>query len=206
MRTTNYRILVNKDSVDAECDSPFRSKAARRFFGSLLLALGLFMFYFAGIRQGRNPGTWATLAESRPSSPGFALNIYGAVLVLIIVIAFLATGIRYLLKFGERLQCDRNTLIWSKIPWVSFANRWVTRSIPVNVIVRASYGIVYKSKGVYGILIEDNCNVWKLFWGIEAPEANRILHGLKQLGVNVHHDSEMRDSIRETLRDRRAEL
>jgi hypothetical protein len=45
-----------------------------------------------------------------------------------------------------------------------------------------------------------------MFWQIEPPEANRILRGLEALGVNVHHDPEMRASVRESLRDRRAQL
>jgi hypothetical protein len=91
---------------------------------------------------------------------------------------------------------------------VSFGNRRVTRTIPVIEIVHASYAIVYKGvkEHYFGILLETYGKPWKLFWGIEAPEANRILRGLSGLGVNVLHDPEMREVIRETLLDRRTQL
>ena len=205
MRASNYRIQITADSVDVECDTPFRSKASQHSFGVLAIAGSLFMLY-SGIGDGRSPGVWVILANSRPGSPDFIFNAFGAVFVLVVAVVFFAFGVRYCLPFGERLHCDRSTLTWSKIPWISFGNHWVERSTPLSEILQASYALVYKSKGVYGILLEVEGKPWKLFWGIETPEANRILRGLKGLGVNVHHDPEMRESIRETLRDRRAQL
>ena len=180
--------------------------ASPPLIGGFFVLAALVMLYFSWFGRGRNPGIWATLAGSRPGSAGFVFSAIDAVLVLALVVFILLVGIRYFLPFGERLHCDRSALTWSKIPWVSLGDRWVTQSIPVNGIILASYGIAYKSKGIYGILLDTEGKPWKLFWGIETPEANRILLGLKELGVNVHHDPEMRESIRETLRDRRAEL
>ena len=205
MQTSNYRIKVTEDSVDVECDTPFRSRTSQHSFGVLAVACSL-LFFFSGIGHGRSPGVWVILANSRPGSPDFMFNAFGAVFVLVVVVVIFAFGVRYCLPFGERLHCDRSTLTWSKIPWVSFGNHWVQRSIPVSEIFRASYAIVYKSKGVYGILLETYGESWKMFWGIETPEANRVLRGLKELGVNIHQDPAMRESIRETLRDRRAQL
>ena len=205
MLTSNYRIQVTADSVDVECDTPFRSRTSQHLFGVLAIAGSLLMLY-SGIGHGRNPGVWVILADSRPGSLGFIFNAFGAVVVLVAVVVFFAFGVRYCLPFGERLHCDRSTLTWSKIPWVSLGNHWAKRSIPLSEISQASYAIVYRAQGVYGILFEMDGEPWKLFWGIETPEANRILCGLKGLGVNVKHDPEMRESIRETLRDRRAQL
>jgi hypothetical protein len=207
MRASNYRIQVTSDSVDVECDDSFQStRTSRFFFGGVAVGCALFLLYGSCFGHGQNPNIWVMLADSRPGSTGFAFNVIDAVLIVVLVVFFLLVGIRYFLPFGERLHCDRSTLTWSKIPWVSFGNRWVTRSLPLSEILRASYGIVYKSKGIYGILLEAEGKPWKLFWGIETPEANRILLGLKGLGVNVHHDPEMRESIRETLRDLRSQL
>jgi hypothetical protein len=207
MRASNYRIQVAADSVEVECDDPYQSTRTSRFlFGGLNIACALFLLYGSCFAHGRNPSLWMMLADSRPGSPGFAFHVIDAVFVVLLVLLFLLVGIRYFLPFGERLRCDRSTLTWSKIPWMSLGNRWVTHSIPLPEAVRASYGIVYKSKGVYGIVLDTYDEAWKLFWGIESPEANRILRGLKGLGVNVLHDPEMRESIRETLRDRRAQL
>jgi hypothetical protein len=205
MRTSNYRIQVTSDSIDVECDVPLRSsrfqkpQPSPRLIGGFFVLFASVMLYFLCIGQGRNPGIWKMAVDSRQGSADFVVGLALGVFLL-------AVGVRHFLPFGERLHCDRSTLTWSKIPWVSFGNRWVTRSIPVTEIVRASYAIVYKSEGYYGILLETYSKPWKLFWGIESPEANRILRGLKGLGVNILHDPEMRESIRETLRDRRAQL
>jgi hypothetical protein len=205
MSASNYKIRATADSIDVERDGPFQSRKSGLFFGVYAILSALAMLYFSFFGSGHKPGIWVMLADLRPGLPRFTEYTFLAAFTLVICGLFLATGIRHLLPFGERMHCDRSTLIWSKIPWVSFGNRWVTRSIPVSEIT-ASYAIVYKSKGVYGILLESQDMPWKLFWGIETPEANRILRGLKGLGVNVHRDSEMRESIREALRDRRAQL
>jgi hypothetical protein len=203
---SNYHIRVTADSVDVECDGPFPARAGRISFASLMLACATFLLYGSLVGLGRQPAIWATLANSRSGSTDFFVNLCFAVFTVAIVIFFFASGIRYFLPFGERLHCDRSTLTWSKIPWISLGNRWVTRSISLSEISRASYSIVYRSKGVYGILLETSGKPWKMFWQLESPEANRILRGLKALGVNVCRDPEMRESIRETLRDRRAQL
>jgi len=206
MPTNNYRIRVSADSVDVECDTPFRSRTAQYSWGGYAIACSLFMLYFAGFGHERDSSYLRILAHSRLGSTEFSSSVFGAAFILVTVITILGFGVRYFLPFGERLHCDRDTLTWSKIAWLSFGNHWVTKSTPLPEIFRASYTIVYKSKGVYGIVLETYGESWKMFWNIEAPEANRILRGLKGLGVNIHHDPEMRESIRETLRDRRAQL
>jgi hypothetical protein len=214
MRTSDYRIQVTADSVDVECDVPLRSsrfpkpQPSPHSIGSFFVLFASVMLYFLCFGHGRNSSIWKTIVGSRPGSADFVFNVIFAAFALVLSVFILAVGIRYLLPFCERLHCDRTTLTWSKIPWVSFGNRRVTRSIPVAEIVRASYSIVFKGRRehYYGILLETDGKPWKMFWGIESPEANRILRGLKGLGVNIQDDPEMRESIRETLRDRRAEL
>jgi hypothetical protein len=202
MQTSNYRIQVSAESIVVESDGPFRSRTSRIFFGGLLILCSVYPLIPWNFAHRRIPTLWEMLADSKPGSADFVFGVFASVFL---AIAFL-TGIRHLLPFGERLLCDRTMLTCSKIPWISFGNRWVTRSVPIAEIFRASYGIVYESKGVYGILIETWGETWKLFWSIDSPEANRILRGLQGLGVNVHHDPEMRLMIRETLRDRRSQL
>jgi hypothetical protein len=207
MRKSNYQIQVSADSVDVECDDSYQStKTSRFFFGGITIGCALFMLYGSCFSRGRNPNIWVMVADSRPGTADFIINLIFAVFVVVLIVFFLLLGIRYFLPFGERLHCDRFTLTWTKIPWVSFGNRWVTRSIPITEVIRASFTIVYKSKGIYGVLLETYGKPWKMFWGIESPEANRILRGLSGLGINVLHDPEMREAIRETLRDRRAQL
>jgi hypothetical protein len=212
MRTSNYRIQVTADSVDVECDVPLRSsrfpkpQPSPHSIGGFFVLFASVMLYFLCFGHGRNPSIWKIVVDSRPGSADFVSNLIPSVLPLALGVFLFAVGVRHFLPFCEQLHCDRSKLTWSKIPWVSFGNRWVTRSIPVGEIVSASYAVVYKSEGYYGIVLETYGKPWKLFWGIETPEANRILRGLKGLGVNVHHDPEMRESIRETLRDRRAQL
>ena len=214
MRKSNYQILVTADSVDVECDVPLRSskfpnpQPSPHSVGAFFVLSALVMLYFSCFGHGRNPSIWKMAINSRPGSAEFASNVIPFALLLVLNVFLFAVGIRYLLPFCERLHCDRSTLNWSRIPWVSFGNRRVTRSIPVIEIVHASYSIVYKGRHehYYGILLDTDGKPWKLFWGIESPEANRILLGLKGLGINVLHDPEMREIIQETLRDRRAEL
>jgi hypothetical protein len=209
MRTSNYRIQVTADSLDVECRVPlvssrFPSSTKPAVVGGFFIFSGLGLLYLSCFVSGRNPSLLVVIANSRPGSADFVI----AILALTMEVFLLAVGIRYFLPFCERLHCDGSTLTWSKIPWVCFGNRRVTRSVPVSEIVRVSYAIVHGnvSGSYYGILLEPFGSSWKMFWGIESPEANRILIGLKALGINVHHDPEMRESIREKLRDRRAEL
>lgn len=207
MRTSKYRIQVTTNSVDVECRVPlvssrFPSSTKAAAVGCFFIFSALGLLFLSCFDSGKNPSLLVMISDSRPGSADFV----EAILVLALDAFLLAVGIRYLLPFCERLHCDRSTLTWSRIPWVSFGNRWVTRSIPFSEVVGASYAIVPQSKGVYGIVLETYDQNWKMFWGIESPEAHRILRGLEALGVNVHHDPEMRESIRETLRDRRADL
>jgi hypothetical protein len=202
MPAGTYEIHAKADSLDV-C---WRGPASYRVFGGVMVTVCLAEIYLASFGRGRSPGVWATLLRSSPGTAGFISNAFESGLILIFTAFFLALGIRHLLPFRETLHCDRTALTWSRIPWLSLGNRWVTRSTPLPEICGAHYGIVYKSKNVHGVVLETYGDNWKLFWGIEPPEANRILHGLKALGVNVHHDPEMRESIRETLRDRRAQL
>jgi len=184
MPARKCEIRVTADSVDVE-SGLFGTKLGRFSFGTLLVAGSSWLAY-------------PTLLRTGGSGDRVPLGIS-----LVISIAFLLLGIRYFLPFGERLHCDRTRLTWSRVRW---GIRWITRSVPFSEVVGASYAIVYESKSVHGLVLETYDENWKTFWGIEAPEANRILTGLKKLGVNVHHDPEMRHSIRETLRDRRAQL
>jgi hypothetical protein len=199
-------VRVAAEFVDVETEGLFGTPASRRWLGCFLIALSICCVYFAVFRHGRGPNIQDLLAELRPGKRGFVINLVALAYCSLIEVFILAYGVRYLLPFGERLHADRSNLTWSRISWLSFGNRWVTRSVPVTEVVRASYAIVYKSKGIHGILIETYGEPWKSFWGIEAPEANRILRALKGLGVNIQRDPEMRESIRETLRDRRAQL
>ncbi len=212
MRTSEYKIQVTADSVDVECDVPLRSSKFPRpqpsphLIGGIFVLFASFMLYSLCFGHGRDPNIWRIVVDSRPGSADFVSNLVSVFLPLVLGVFLLAVGIRHFLPFCERLHCDRSTLTWSKIPWVSFGYRRVTRSVPVAEVVRASYAIVYKSEGYYGIVLDTYDESWKLFWGIESPEANHILRGLSGLGINALHDPEMRVAIRETLRDRRAQL
>lgn len=199
-------IQIAAESVDVVTDGLFGTRTSRLWFGWFMIALLVCSVYLAVFHPGRGPAVLDTLAETRPGRPHFVSNLIVLAYFSLFELFLLAVGIRHLLPFGEHLHANRSDLTWSRIPWLSFGNRWVTKSTPLPEISRASYTIVYKSKGTYGILLETYGESWKMFWGIEAPEANRILRGLNALGVNVHHDPEMRESIRETLRDRRAQL
>lgn len=202
MPVGSYRIHSDTDALDVQ----WRGPAKFRVFGGFVVAISMAEIYFAIFGHGRDRGPWADLLSSDPGSPRFGSIAFESAVLLLFVLFFLATGVRYLLPFSETLHCDCSTVTWSRIPWLSFGNRWITRSTPFAEIVGASYAVVYKSKDIHGIVLETYDNSWKMFWQIESPEANRILHGLKKLGVNVEHDSEMRASIRETMRDRRAQL
>jgi hypothetical protein len=175
---------------------------------AIFIAAGLFVLYGSWVNPRANPNLRILLSDLRPGSADFFSTVGLGVFALALVIVLLGWGVRCFLPFGERLHCDRSLLTWSKIPWIGFGNRWVTRTVPPSEISHAHYGLAYRKRGgdLYGVLLEVGGKRWKLFAGIDSPEANRILNGLKGLGVNVPHDPGMRESIRETLRDRRAQL
>ena len=207
MRARKCEVRIKADSVDVDSDELFGTKTSRLCFGTLLVALSGWLAYSVFFAQDRTRARgWNEVTRPHAGLPHSHLDLTGLVICLTISIFFLILGIRYLLPFGERLHCDHSTLTWSRIPWISFGNRWITRTVPFTEVVGASYAIVYQQKNVHGIVLETFDENWKMFWGIEPPEANRILNGLKKLGVNVHHDPEMRSQIRESLKDRRADL
>ena len=199
-------IHVTANSVNVVTEGLYGTRTSRLWFGCFMIVFLIFQVYVQISHHGRGQTFMDLLAETRPGSRDFGINLIGLVFASLIELFLLAPAIRYLFPFGERLHVDRTTVIWSRISWLSFGNRWVTHTSPLSEIFRASYAIVYKSKNVHGLLLETYGESWKTFWGIESPEANRILRGLKGLGVNVQHDPEMREEIRESLRDRKAEL
>jgi hypothetical protein len=131
----------------------------------------------------------------------FHLGFVAFILVLVI---------RTLFPSGEKLHCDHSKLVISRIPWINFRGQWITRVFSISQVSQFEYGVLQRGGGrspaVYGILFLDGDKPQKALSRIEPPEASHLLRGLKRLGVDVLHDSDMLAKIKETLGDRREEI
>jgi hypothetical protein len=84
-------------------------------------------------------------------------------------------------------HCDHSTFTISKIAFWSFGNRWKVQSVLPSDISRAWYGVVQRGRGgrAHGIRTDVRGKSRKVFAGIVASEAKRILQGLNRMGVHV---------------------
>ncbi|MFZ1086864.1 MAG: hypothetical protein WAN35_18015 [Terracidiphilus sp.] len=208
MRLQGYEINITANSVDVKRDNSTRSNKAVVLPGSFAMLFPVYCILWS---------TWIMLKTDRWGYPGwqqltnnskdysFLFHfsfLFPVVLFTGFSIYCLLFGLRCWFPMGEKLHCDRSTFIVSKIPWINFRGEWKTRSFHLYDVSQIQFIV---GRGIC-FVVDDKKEY--LFPGIDFPEANRILRGLKKLGIGVYHDPETNtlEAIQETLRDRRSDI
>jgi hypothetical protein len=148
-----------------------------------------------------NPSMWQDLAKASLGSMSF----WWPIVFLAIFIALLGWwGIRYARAAwasDETFHCDREAITISRIPWLDFSNRkWRTNKYPLSEVSAIRFAVIASAKGAqyWGLRFKANGRKWALP-GLEAPEAETILAGLRALGADAPDDPSLEKRIQETL-------
>lgn len=209
MRWKDWHISVQVDSVHVESSYRPAFRRSRTLACAALFALSIWLVA-STFRPDRYGYTlWRYLENYPKSSRVFTDHLVPLIFLAIEVGFFVLCALRMFFPSGETLHCDRHTLVVSRIPLTSFRGKWKTRTFPVSEISELHYGVVQsggRGHSSYGILFCVCGMEEKMLAGLEPPEAHRILKAMSGLGANVSKDGDMRYLVRESLRDRRAEL
>jgi hypothetical protein len=198
MEQNNFKIEVTDDVVDVAWDDD-TSTVLRIVMCVFLCGMASALAYGVTFERGKKPSLLEDILHNPAlfeEHPGLLyMNVVCIVLCLIISGYSFISGIRILFPFGDRLHCDHSTFAISKIAFWSFGNRWKMQSVSPSEISDAWYGVVQRGRGgrVYGIRADVRGKLWKVFAGIDASEAKRILQGLNRMGVHVLLNKEMID-------------
>jgi hypothetical protein len=190
MEQSNCKIEITDDVVDVAWDDG-RSTVPRIGTCVFLCGMASALAYGSMFQHGKKSGLLVfilnhpALLKEHPEL--LYLNIVAIVLVLACSVSIFIVGIRSLFPFGSHLNCNRSTFTISKIAFWSLGNRWKVQSAPPSEISQARYGVVQHGRrfDVYGIRADVCGKSWKVFAGIDASEAKRILQGLSRMGVHV---------------------
>jgi len=101
----------------------------------------------------------------------------------------------------ETFRCDREAITISRVPWLDFRNHtWRTHIYPLRDAHRIRFAIIGILKGTafYGLRFDARGRRWTLP-GLEAPQAQAILTGLKALGADVPDDPKLDKRVKESL-------
>jgi hypothetical protein len=199
-----YEIKITSDSVEAICGQPFGPKQSRTVLGTLLIGLGIWGIYRSWLSHdsyGHN--NWWYLAHHYT-----VLNFDSVVMSTAILFLFMLLGVRLFCPAGAILICNRAQVTTTRIPWHSFTGHWVSRTYNVSDVSGFRLGYFGSGRGgnVYGIRFLVNGSKKTIFLGsIDPPEAYRILHGLKSLGLDVANDPKLLSRVKAGLLDRKEE-
>ncbi len=209
MRLRKYEIHIKVDSVDARWDNSNRP-IWLRLLGSAAVTLWGALFAYGGLlRPDRNGYSgWWRLMHDRFTSQFLIDAVIPLGFAFAVWLLFAALGIRSFFTSGQMLHCDRSQLTVAKIPWTNFNGKWRSRTFPITAISQLELAVwpTRSRETYYLIRFLVKGKKQKVMAGIDALEGYRILKGLEALGVDVRHDPDMQSLVRETIRDRRAEL
>ena len=172
------------------------------------MLIAVLLFYWVVLDPHHGRSTWEMVTQYLAVDSDFASAVAALFVGVVVSGTFFLIGARSFFPSGDALRCDRSTFTVSKIPWFKVRGEWTIRSYPFAEISQLRYCVIYSGKGgtFYGLRFLVAGQKQKLFTGLEAPEAHRILKGLHALGVDVLDDPDMRDRVEYTLRDRSIKL
>jgi len=206
MLARGYEIDVTKDSVELKRDSSTVSLDERIVPGLLSIGFAIVMFCAMFFLPGKHnrPSVWEDLTYYRWPSSDFVAALIETIFAATLWGLMTLFGLRQFFPSGEELYCDRSTLTLAKIPWYNLLGQWNKHLFPIDTISELTYAVVSSGRygDTYGIRFFAKDKGKKTFAGIEAPEADMVIKGLKSLGVNVIEDQDMSAKIDEALRKR----
>ena len=205
MPQQGFEISITKDSVDVRRDVSFLIQRYGSYVGLAYIALAVAGFYWVVLYSSHGQiSIWEIIREGQAAGSDFVTT--AACLALALPIFFM--GARTFFPSGELLHCDRSTFTVSRIPWFNLRGKWTTHSYPLPDISQLRFGMIIRSRGnnFDGLRFSAAGKEQKLFAGLEAPEAHKILRGLPALGVDVLIDPEMRYLDKFALEERAIKL
>ena len=201
-----YEIDISSDSVELKHDGTTTPLDERIVPGLLLCGFSVVMLGAMLFLPGKHghPSVWDDLHTYHWPSGGFqSALVEGMVQATLFGCTFLL-GFRQFFPSGEELHCDRSTFMIAKIPWYNLVGRWHKETIPTSSVSELTYALVSSRRGgdIYGLSFYANSKEKKIFRGIQAPEADKVIKGLKNLGVNVIEDQDIQSKVEQALRER----
>ena len=208
MSNQGFEISITKDSVDARRDVSFLTQRYGSYVGLAYIAFAVAGFFWVVLYSHGQVSIWEIVREGRTASSDFVLAVFGLALVVPLMAAICFMGARTFFPSGELLHCDRSTFTVSRIPWFNLRGKWTSRSYPLSDISQLDFGVVIRSRGnnFDGLRFRAAGKKQRLFAGLEAPEAHKILKGLHALGVDVPDLSDMRYLVEDALKERSMKL
>jgi hypothetical protein len=209
MSQQGFEINITKDSVDVRRNVSFLAQRYGTYVGIAYVALAILIFYWTILYSHGRVSIWEIVREGRIANSDFGVAVFGLIVISGFSAIILFLGARTFFASGDSLHCDRSTFTVSRIPWFSLRGKWTTRSYPLSDISQLRFAKILRNRSgddFWGLRFLAGGRKQKLFTGLEAPEAHKILKALHVLGVDVLDDPDMRDIVEYTLQERSIKL
>jgi len=209
MANRHFDIAIKPDSVEVSTSESAHTNRRHPSVNIAIMAASVGFFLWQCFRHDRyGYSLWRYLARYHAGSQTFNENLFAFLLLAMLCGLLFVVGLRGFFPSGEIVHCDRSRLTISKIPFLSFRGKWVTRWLPTSEVKGLHYAILQSGKGdsIYGIRFHTVGGEEKMLAGISAPQAYKILSAIRKLGADVPEDHDMRYVVREALRDEREQL
>ena len=205
MLQEGFDITITDQAVSVRNDSSM-DEGSGWIGGILLIGFAVVMFVVMTFLPGRNDspsvfdGVQAYLGSSQADSAplmeaAFQVCLWGFVFLW---------GVRSFFPSGEALRVDKETFVVSKIPLVNLGGSWKTQTFPVQAISNCRYAVTFSARTkLWGFRYQAAGKNKKIFQGLKAPEAEKILLALQRLGVGVVDDPELPGLVQKALQERR---
>jgi len=206
MLEQGYEIDITKDAVEVKQDSSMNPMSSRLVPCVLSVGVAIFLFAITIFGPGKHdrPSVWQDLKYYAWPSSDFTAALVMVIAMGTLSLLLILFGLRQLFPSGTELHADHATLTVSEIPSYSLHGKWKSWSYPLSSISDFKFAVTRTGRGsvFYGFRFIADGDKRKMFTGMEAPEADKILNGLKALGVEVIDDPDMQTKIKETLTTR----
>jgi hypothetical protein len=208
MLQNGFEIEVTNDSVTVRREGSFLAQRYGNYVGYYYMAGAALLFWWAIFYSHDRTSIWQTVTHYRSGYSDFGEAVAGLFCMAAVCGLMFSLGARTFFPSGELLHCDRQSLTVSRITWWNLRGHWTTRSYPLADISQLCFGVVIRSRGnnFDGLRFQAYGKKHKLFAGLEAPEAHKILKGLHALGVDVPDLADMHYLVDEALKERSMKL